>query len=106
MDVCLANCLACEQACRATVQHCLDLGGEHVASAHLKTLLDCADVCRASAALMTSGSPLSHKLCAVCAELCELCTDACKGAPQDAQMLACIEACKRCAETCRTMSTR
>jgi hypothetical protein len=102
---CIQNCLECRQACKETLAHCMNLGGDHAAPAHLQTLIDCVVVCHASADLMTGGSDLHPRQCGVCAEACRRCAESCERvAPDDSVMSHCAEVCHRCAESCAAMS--
>ncbi len=104
MQKCIENCTECHNTCVATLAHCLEMGGKHVEAAHLKSLLDCADTCRASADFMLRGSELHPQVCGVCAEACERCAKSCEQFGDDEQMKACAEVCRRCAESCRQMA--
>lgn len=102
MQQCVAACLHCYATCRSmAVNHCLPHGGRHVDTDHFRTMLECAELCRAAADLMLISSPLHGELCRVCATSCEACAKSCEtlGDMQD-----CVVACRRCAESCRKMS--
>jgi hypothetical protein len=73
--------------------------------AHVRRLLDCADICQASANFMLRGSELHMRTCAVCAEVCERCAESCERLADDPQMRACAEECRRCADSCRRMAS-
>lgn len=105
MQQCITNCLDCHAVCTQTVNHCLQMGGEHAAVSHITTLLDCAQSCITSADFMLRMSPLHARFCGVCADACERCAQECEqmGA-NDAQMQTCAQACRRCAESCRQMA--
>src|SRR5258705_4683312 len=105
MKQCIQNCTDCHNICVQTTVYCIEMGGKHVDSAHLESLLDCADTCRTSADFMLRSSSLHSQICGVCAEACELCAVSCAEFVDDAQMQACAEQCRRCAESCREMST-
>jgi hypothetical protein len=60
-------------------------------------LMDCAEICQASANFMQGGSPLHMQTCAACAEDCERFKD-------DEMMAACAKACRRCEASCREMA--
>ena len=51
------------------INHCLDTGGKHVEPAHLRLMLDCAEICQTSANFRLNGSDLHHLTCGVCAEV-------------------------------------
>ncbi|MDP2342701.1 MAG: four-helix bundle copper-binding protein [Deltaproteobacteria bacterium] len=100
METCLLNCTACVSACEKTIAYCLQKGGAHVAPAHMSLLLDCADICKTSAAFLARGSELHVKTCEVCAEVCQRCADSCSEMGDDAQMKACAAACLACVASC------
>ena len=105
MHDCITNCAECHDLCLATIQHCLQMGGEHASADHIRTLMDCAAACEASRDFMLRGSHLHHAYCGACAQACERCAQDCErlGA-EDPVMQACAEACRRCAESCRAMA--
>ena len=105
MDECIRNCTECRTICMKTVTHCLGVGGKHADQAHIRMLLDCAQICATSADFMTRGSPLHRLTCGACAEICQQCADDCERmAGGDQQMLQCVEMCRRCAASCRDMA--
>lgn len=105
MQQCIANCTDCHNICVETAQHCLGMGGEHASAEHIRTLLDCAQICATSADFMQRGSNLHAKTCGVCADACERCAEDCERlASDDDLMRRCAETCRRCAESCRQMA--
>lgn len=78
--------------------------GRHVEAAHLETLLDCAQICDASVALLARGSELHASQCGVCADACERCEESCEQFGDDAQVQACADACRRAAQSCQQMA--
>lgn len=105
MENCIQNCLECYRVCAETIQHCLKKGGEHASPAHIKTLMDCVEICRTSADFMIRGSELHALTCGVCAEICRRCAEECERMSDDEQMQRCAEVCRRCAESCEEMSS-
>lgn len=104
MQQCLDDCLKCHQTCLETVMYCLSMGGKHANDAHIRMMLDCAEICQASANMMMRNSEFSERLCGVCAEVCIRCAEDCEQFGDDERMKACAEACRRCAESCQTMT--
>ena len=104
MQRCIEACTRCHGVCLETITHCLEMGGKHAEPAHIRLLLDCADICQTSADYMLRGSDLHGRTCAVCAEVCERCAQSCERMGDDAQMQACAEVCRSCAESCREMA--
>jgi hypothetical protein len=104
MKECIENCSNCHNICLETLAYCLGKGGQHVASAHMQALLDCADTCRISADFMLRNSALHGRTCGLCAEACERCAKSCEAFGNDAQMKKCAEICRRCAKSCQEMA--
>ncbi len=104
MKECIENCSDCHNICLETLTYCLGKGSQHVASAHIQALLDCADACRISADSMLRSSALHGRTCGLCAEACERCAKSCEAFGNDAQMKKCAEICRRCAKSCRDMA--
>ena len=75
---CIQNCLDCHRACVQTVGYCLEVGGPHSEPAHIRLMLDCAEICQTSANFMMRGSDLQHATCAACAEICRACWEECR----------------------------
>ena len=100
---CIEACQSCHEVCVETLAHCLQMGGEHVEANHIRTMLDCAQICATSADFMLRGSPLHASVCDVCADVCNECAASCAGL-EGAEMQRCAEECRRCAEHCREMA--
>ncbi|PSO54322.1 MAG: ferredoxin [Cyanobacteria bacterium QH_1_48_107] len=105
MQPCIQNCLDCHSICLSTVTYCLQKGGQHAAPAHIRLMLDCAEICQTSANFMLKGSEFHGRTCGVCGEICERCAQDCDRMGDDAQMKACAEMCRQCASTCKQMAT-
>jgi hypothetical protein len=103
MQEAIRNCTECHQVCLETVAHGLQTGGRHAEAAHVRLLLDCAQLCATSADFMTSGSGFSSQICGVCAEVCDRCAEDCERFEEDF-MRHCAEVCRRCARSCRQMA--
>lgn len=98
-------CLDCHGTCVATITHCLERGGKHADAAHIRIMMDCAQICLTCADFMLRGSDHAHHLCKECAEICRACEASCRAmADGGAQEMACAEACKACAESCSSMA--
>ena len=102
MQACIDACLRCHDTCLTMAsQHCLELGGEHVAPGHFRLMLACAEICRAAAAIMMIGVDQHARVCAACAEICDACAQSCE---RVGDMQDCVQACRTCAESCRQMA--
>jgi hypothetical protein len=99
---CIEACLDCHRICLTMAsQHCLIVGGEHVAPEHFRHMMACAEICRGAAAIMMIGIDQMNRVCAACAEICDACAESC--AALDG-MEECVRACRRCAAACRQMA--
>ena len=105
MQGCIDNCTECHAICVKTAAHCLELGGEHASRQHQATLLDCAQMCAASADFLLRQSELHPRVCGVCAEACGRCAEACERMGNgDTMMQQCAEICRRCEQSCQRMA--
>jgi len=104
MERCIQNCLDCRRICMETIGYCLQMGGRHSEPAHIRLLIDCAEICQTSADFMIRHSELHTSSCALCAEVCEACAEDCAQFLGDERMAACADMCRRCAESCRKMA--
>jgi hypothetical protein len=104
MQRCLQNCTNCHMTCLQTSAYCLSKGGKHAEPAHIRLLLDCADICRTSADFMLRGSQYHNRVCGTCAEVCSACAKDCEQMGDDQTMQACADMCRRCADSCRQMA--
>lgn len=104
MKECIQQCWDCRQMCQQTFfNHCLDIGGEHVAREHAILMADCIAACQLAADLMVRQSPLHAVTCRACAEICDACADSCE-AIGGKEMKVCADMCRACADSCRTMA--
>jgi hypothetical protein len=86
------------------ITHCLQKGGKHAAPEHIRTMLDCAQICATSADFMLRKSPLHRSTCRTCSEVCEACRASCEAIADDDMMRRCADMCRECAESCREMA--
>ena len=70
MRECIDNCQECHSVCTETAQHCLEQGGKHAEAAHIRLLLDCAEICHTSADFMLRDSTKHALTCGACADIC------------------------------------
>ena len=97
----------CVDACNRCLAYCLRQGGHHAEFEHIRSLMDCLEVCITTADLVGRGSPVAPALVQVCAEVAEDCAKSCDehGGGQDAEMERCAEACRDLAEWCLLQAT-
>lgn len=103
IQACIDNCLECASTCETTLTYCLNQRGEHAKPEHIKTLMDCVDICYTSVRLMTRGSEQHSVTCLACAEICRACAASCVSM-NDEVMKSCAIVCERCALSCESMS--
>jgi hypothetical protein len=102
MTACIQACLDCYRHCQHTaLTHCLEAGGAHVEPNHFRLMIDCAEACRAAAALMINESPYHAESCRLCALICRDCAESCRSI---GDMDDCVRACEHCAESCEAMA--
>jgi hypothetical protein len=108
IEACATACYECGGLCVACSDACL--GDGHVADlvCCIRTCLDCADVCPASARIvsrLTEPSPmLVEAQLMACAEACRICAAECDShAGMHAHCRVCAEACRACEQACRAL---
>jgi hypothetical protein len=104
MQECITICQDTHGMTLETINHCLQMGGEHAEPNHIRLLMDCAQICQTSADFMLRMSDIHPQTCGVCADVCEQCATDCERFTDDAMMKACAEMCRRCAASCREMA--
>jgi hypothetical protein len=102
MTRCIETCLACYRTCTSmAMNHCLEMGGEHVQPNHFRLMMACAEICRTSAHFMLIGTPHHKHTCRECAEICAECAANCE---RIGNMDECVATCRACADSCRRMA--
>ena len=106
MQRCIQLCHDCHARCISMINHCLTLGGRYADSAHIRLLMDCAQMCSITADFMARASSFHDRTCHLCAELCRSCAESCtRVAGDDQTAKQCAELCLRCAESCDRMAS-
>jgi hypothetical protein len=99
---CVDECERCHRICLHTaMMYSLEQGVEHVEPAHLRLMMACADLCRATADSLLAGFDTSEDLCAICARVCAQCGESCA---RVGELAECMEACRACAAACAAVS--
>ena len=98
----------CVRACTADVD--ADLGERHLADLVkcIRLCLDCADVCAATAAVLTRQTEFNSRaigpLLEACAAACKVSGDECeRHAHMHEHCRSCAQACRRCEQACREL---
>lgn len=101
----LVAAIEAANTCAAVCSVCSDADLDDGMLDCARTCLDCADVCRTTAAILSRPAPsgaLWRRQLEVCALACDECADECE--EHDAgHCQACAEACRACAEACRAL---
>lgn len=100
---CIAICMKCHRACLETAAQVLETPARAQVSL-VVMLLDCAEICQATANSMSRSSPVHAAFCAACAQVCDACAAACARAKDAAALKACLDVCRDCAMSCRHMA--
>ena len=97
-------CLTCALSCNACVDS--DLSHDPAGMADcIRRCLDCADICLATATVLSRPSPSGQawaRLVATCAAACAECADECSRHDHTCCQ-ACAEACRSCEQACQQL---
>lgn len=94
----LANC---HRICMETAIYCLRVGGEYSSAVNVRTLTECAELCRTTVEIRNSYGNIPGRTYELCAEMCERSVQVCSAFGDDRVMLGCMDACRRSAAYCR-----
>ena len=99
---CVEACMACLVVLRAYARSGARAGpGSTVDRALWRLMLDCAEVCEATASFLRAESTFPPQLTESCTQLCDECAAACESAaPASPGLEACSAACRRGAKAC------
>lgn len=100
---CIDACHACATECEHCATECLNEQDVSMLARCIELDRECAEVCYATARLMSIGGDYAISLCHVCAELCDACAEECEKHAQHGMdhCRRCAEVCRRCSEECR-----
>lgn len=105
LEPCREACVDTAKRCWETLSHCLARGGEHAKQSHVIVLIDCAEICAATASFIARQSPFQFRAIALCAEICARCAGECDRLGDDDLLRRCGETCRRCLDECRRVSS-
>lgn len=102
----IVSAYRCAQACTACADACLAEEGVAKLTQCIRSDLDCASVCTATAEIASrrsgSNEAVLRAQIEVCREACRLCAEECeKHASMHQHCKLCAEACRSCEEACR-----
>jgi hypothetical protein len=100
--------LACAAACTACADACLSEKSVADLTKCIRTNMDCADVCAATARVLSRhtgyDANISRTLLEACATVCKSCGDECGShAGMHEHCRICAEACRACEQACRDL---
>ena len=103
---CIEACHTCAHACTACADACLAEDMVAELRSCIRRDLDCADLCRATASIMTrrtgGSEPGLPQLLDACAAACAACAEECDHhAEMHEHCRICAEACRECEAACR-----
>ena len=99
VQACIEACLDCHRICFTVATRRVAGSGTNLQrSSSFQDALNGAELSLLTAHFLLTTAQLSHKLCLVCAEACDLCAQDCE---RLGGLADCLWTCRRCAETCR-----
>ena len=102
MKQCIEDCHHCHATCLTmAATHCLEMGGKHTEPAHMRLMLDCAEICQTAMNFMLRHSEYHASVCRACAEICSACAASCE---EVGDMKECVDACLGCAQSCERVA--
>jgi hypothetical protein len=96
---CIRACNECTTACLQCATSCINEADSNGMTSCIPLDLECADMCRLTAASIARGGDHMKAICALCAEVCQTCATECSKHDME-HCKKCAEASKRCAEAC------
>ena len=101
--LCIETCLHCCITCGGTYQRSADQDEARRWLLRTLPLLECVEICRATASFLRRDSKYWTAVCALCADVCEKCARECELHCGDEQIRACAQSCEQCAAACRQL---
>ena len=101
----IAACYSCAAICDRCAIACFARDDPLTMARCIGLVMDCAQLCRSAAMMMSRGSEFVDAVCEACAEVCAACASECAGHDVKHCHL-CAEACARCARMCRAVARR
>lgn len=89
----------CADVCSETMTYCLERGGDHAETEHIRCLVDTVELCNVTANAIARESDHVEELARVCADVCGCTAECCDEFEDDAQLKGCAEACREAAES-------
>jgi hypothetical protein len=99
--VCYSSAAICDRCAIA----CFDGDDPWTMARCIGLVMDCAQLCRSAAVMMSRHSEFADTICEACAEVCTACASECT-LHDVKHCRQCAEACARCARMCRAVARR
>jgi hypothetical protein len=101
----------CSQACTACADACLSEQGVSDLTKCIRTDLDCADICAATARVLSRhtgyDANVTRAQLQACIQACTACATECeRHADHHQHCRVCGQTCRHCAEACQTLLTK
>jgi hypothetical protein len=103
LQACVEACNTCAEACDRCAVACLFEPNRNDLSRCIHLDMDCAEVCRLTAASVARGSELLDHVSAFCNDVCEACAAEAGSHSMD-HCRRCARACLDCAAACRRVT--
>lgn len=94
----------CATECSHCAMACLEEYDVSTLTKCIKANIDCADICRLTASLLSRGSEHGIHLLKECVEVCDACAEECEKYSDMEHCKKCAEVCRHCAEECSEMA--
>lgn len=109
-QLCISTCNECAQVCTVCADACLAEPDTQEMVDCIRLNLDCADVCRVTATLMTRPShrdaPALRAQLEACCAIAKACAEECElHADMMDHCRVCAEACRACTDACEAMQS-
>lgn len=101
---CIDACNRCAQACYECFQACLNEPDVQARIKCISSLIECAQMCQMSSAIMSANGQFAMEHCQLCASICEKCGQECKKF-KDEHCQLCATECQNCAKECSNMAS-
>ena len=96
----IAACYACATVCDRCAIACFEDEDPQAMAHCIALVMDCAQMCRTAAGLMSRHSDFVDLVCEACADICSACAAECRR-HTTRHCRQCAEACLRCANLCQ-----
>lgn len=93
-NTCIETCTIAHRQCLSAAAYLVGKDRSPASIQLIATLMDCAELCQATADSMIRKSSQHMLLCAACAQLCETCARSCENHGEDTVLGNCAAVCR------------